>query len=476
MDGEVKVNRVEDAPSALPATIDERSHHMPPALALWFDERLFNRVTQIAGSLSKAEGIVPKHLIGKPQTCFFVVEQALTWKLSPSYVARNCYETPNGQLGYHGQLCQAVLEVSGKLIGGVMFEHIGDWSKVQGKYQLKTNERGRQYPVGAYTEKDEDGLGVIVRAQVKGEAHPRELTMMLRQCFPRNSTLWATDPKTQICYTAVRRFAAVAAPGLFAGIPFDFEGGMGAGMIDVTPPRPERPAEDEASMGGEAVAPTHGRTASADAASPTQPKKAAAVEFHLTDLDGEVVAHAKAAAAATAFENEMALAAQRGGDALDGLWESNGLLLAELREHGRESTANSLAKTYAEHKQAIEQAAAEARKKTEPKAKPAEGEKAAQVSNTPPAEPKAATDGVVAWTFQHPDYKKIPSRPKPFGDGNVVAFFPWLCDQLRDMPTDQIGDFLSEKNYGREFDYFAEKLPEDYGEIKKLLAAKGVKL
>jgi hypothetical protein len=78
-----------------------------------------------------------------------------------------------------------------------------------------------------------------VRGKVKGEMQPREFTMWLRECFPRNSTLWALRPEQQICYTAVRAFANIAAAGLLMGMPFDTDSGEGA-MIDVTPPRPTR--------------------------------------------------------------------------------------------------------------------------------------------------------------------------------------------------------------------------------------------
>jgi len=94
--------------------------------------------------------------------------------------------------------------------------------------------------------KDAEGLGVIVRAQVIGEKEPREWRFDLIQAFPLNSTLWATDPKTQICYTAVRRFGSVAAPGLFMGVPFDRSDDMEPVHLgpdaakDVTPPRPQR--------------------------------------------------------------------------------------------------------------------------------------------------------------------------------------------------------------------------------------------
>jgi hypothetical protein len=95
-------------------------------------------------------------------------------------------------------------------------------------------------PVQDWKDEDEIGLGVIVRAQVRGEDKQREFTMMLRECFPRNSTLWPIRPSQQICYTAVRAFANIAAPGIFMGVPFSTDLEEIEAMQDITPARPKR--------------------------------------------------------------------------------------------------------------------------------------------------------------------------------------------------------------------------------------------
>jgi hypothetical protein len=63
-----------------------------------------------------------------------VVSRALTWRLDPYAVAQATYQTPNGQVGYYGSLCQAIIENSGRLdpsYGGVKYEHVGDWNKLR---------------------------------------------------------------------------------------------------------------------------------------------------------------------------------------------------------------------------------------------------------------------------------------------------------------------------------------------------------
>ena len=210
---------------------------MSPTLAIMLDQRMFDRCRQIATYLSKAEGFVPKHLVGKAESCFAVVSRSITWKLDPYAVAMCTWQTPDGKVGFEGKLCQAILENSGKITGGVRFEHYGDWDKVKGKWKIGTSRGGKDYPVPTWTREDAKGLGVRVIAQVVGEVEPRTWPFDLDQAYPLNSTLWATDPKSQICYAAVRRFASLAAPGLFMGVPFD-PGDFAPGDTarDVTPP------------------------------------------------------------------------------------------------------------------------------------------------------------------------------------------------------------------------------------------------
>lgn len=212
---------------------------MSPAIAIMMDDKLFDRVRIIAGYMSKAEGFTPKHLIGKSEACFAVVTRSLTWKLDPFAVAQSTYSPAPGKVGFEGKLCQAIIENSGKVKGGVTFETYGDWSKVHGKFEVVTNTEGKKYPKITYTDKDETGLGVIARAQVIGEDKPREYKIDLRQAFPRNSTLWATDPLTQLKYRAVRGLGNLAMPGIFMGVPFEEEAYETSHMVDITPKQEE---------------------------------------------------------------------------------------------------------------------------------------------------------------------------------------------------------------------------------------------
>ncbi len=231
---------------------------MPTALALYLDDALYERVSSVASRMSKAQGVTPKHLIGAPEACFAVVSRAVTWRLDPFAVAMATYQTPGGQIGFEGKLVHAIIENSGCLDpsgGGVKYEHYGDWSKVQGRFAIKESSRtdgdgkAKKYAAATWTDDDAragkpadqkkyplaQSCGVRVSAHVRGEREPRILDFDLIQAQPRNSTLWATDPMTQICYTAVRRFGSVVAPSLLMGVPFDPVDNFPQPERDVTP-------------------------------------------------------------------------------------------------------------------------------------------------------------------------------------------------------------------------------------------------
>ena len=240
-------------PTALERLQEVVGRGMSPALAIMLDPGLFEQTQAIADIMSKAQGFTPSHLIGKREACFAVTTRALVWQLDPFAVAQATYQPAEGaKVAYEAKLVQAIIEQSGRLQGGVEREYYGDWNRVRGKFVSKTSERGKKYQAANWQESDEDGLGVIVRAQIKGEAEKREIRLDLRQAHPRNSTLWATDPATQLYYRAVRMFGNVACPSLLMGVPFRGEEPADEPeMRDVTPQAQQernRAAERRATM------------------------------------------------------------------------------------------------------------------------------------------------------------------------------------------------------------------------------------
>jgi hypothetical protein len=323
---------------------------LPLSLQIFFNDQLYERCKAVASYIARAEGVTPKHLIGKNEACFAVVSRALTWRLDPYAVACATYQTPGGQVGFYGSLCQAIIENSGRLQGGVRFQHYGDWSKIANKFRIATNSSGGKYPVSDWKPEDEVGLGVEVSAQIKGEADRRVMRFDLIQAYPRNSTLWATDPHTQIQYTAVRRFATSTVPTLFLGVPF--EGGdqdWASNLQDVTPPRPV--AEDFTEAGQPR---RRHRRREAAAEEPKgngqdhEPTMGAQVgpTYFFADPVGELHEFTDGQEAVAAFAAALEGAAKN-VRSLEAYWENGARLISDLREHGHAGAADQLNDQYA---------------------------------------------------------------------------------------------------------------------------------
>jgi len=97
------------------------------------------------------------------------------------------------------------------------YEWYGPWEKVVGKFQIRKGDKG-EYRVPGWTLADETGIGIIIRATLKGEDQPRELDLLLAQARTRNSTLWADDPRQQLAYLAVKRWARLFCPDVILGV------------------------------------------------------------------------------------------------------------------------------------------------------------------------------------------------------------------------------------------------------------------
>lgn len=479
MPDETRSPQAEQLPATsqdLPQIVDV---NMPPALRLWLDDRMFNRARLVASYIAKAEGVTPKHLVNKPEACFAVVEIALNWRMSPSAVARCTYQTPNGGLGFYGKLCQAVLENSGHLEGNVKFEHFGPWEKIRGRFHYAQSDSGKgRTPVQDWKDADEEGIGVWVRAKVRNEEKPRELQFFLRQATVRNSTLWVADPEQQICYTAVRRFADRVMPGIFMGLPFDYEGD--SYMVDVTPPpRPEPPSAQD-----------NGEAASGEQQQKAEKEKTTRKRehFQVVDFTGEPIEYTAVIKAVEAFQEALRAAQKDGaGERLEQVWESNALFLTQLRESGREKNADGLSELYvemmkecdAQAKKPVADATQQQQQDQKPAAAPSAGVASAGASPQGPAgssslSPPATSSpsAAVAWTWKHPSYKELPQSPR-FG-GSRGQFVGWLADMIKSMPVDQIPDLFSKDNYGSELALIREKALGDYEDLQAIAKQRGV--
>ncbi|KEY47683.1 RecT family recombinase [Citrobacter amalonaticus] len=181
-----------------------------------FDSQYLNAISAFAQMMSQGSATVPRHLQGNAADCMAVAMQAAQWQMNPFAVAQKTHLI-NGVLGYEAQLVNAVISRSGVLASRFEYEWYGPWEKVIGKFNIKKGEKG-EYRVPGWTMADEEGIGIIIKARLKGEDQPRELDLLLAQARVRNSTLWADDPRQQLAYLAVKRWARLFCPDVILGV------------------------------------------------------------------------------------------------------------------------------------------------------------------------------------------------------------------------------------------------------------------
>lgn len=180
---------------------------------------LFNRLLKISEVMANSGNFVPEHYRGKPDSCMAVVMQAARWGMDPFAVAQKTFIVGNsGVLGYEAQLVNAVINTMAPTKDRIHFEWFGAWENIVGRFVEKTSSQNKKYIAPGWNLNDEAGVGVRAWATLKGESEPRELVLMLSQAQVRNSTLWATDPRQQLAYLAVKRWARLYCPDVILGV------------------------------------------------------------------------------------------------------------------------------------------------------------------------------------------------------------------------------------------------------------------
>ncbi|MGQ3662036.1 RecT family recombinase [Citrobacter braakii] len=160
---------------------------------------------------------IPVHLQNNPSDCMAIAMQSAQWNMNPYAVAQKTF-TVGGVLGYEAQLVNAVISTRGPLVGRPEYDWFGPWDKVIGKFDIRKNDKGKEYRVPGWRLADEEGIGVKIWATLRGEEKPRELVLLLAQARTRNSTLWADDPRQQLAYLAVKRWARLYCPEVILGV------------------------------------------------------------------------------------------------------------------------------------------------------------------------------------------------------------------------------------------------------------------
>ena len=220
-------------------------HHATSTSALVLDGDSLDRMMKLAAIMASGRSTIPQHLQKNEADCLAVIMQAMQWKMNPFAVSQKTHMV-NGVLGYEAQLVNAVITSIAPVEGRINYRWDGPWEKIIGRFKEVTsstkkddNGQPKKYRVPAWDLKDEEGLKVTVWATIKGEAEPRALEIYMAQARTRNSTLWADDPKQQLAYLAVKRWARLHCPDVILGVYTPDELEESAPIRDITP-RPQR--------------------------------------------------------------------------------------------------------------------------------------------------------------------------------------------------------------------------------------------
>lgn len=197
-----------------------------------FSPEGINQLVRFAELMAQSRVTVPAHLAGKPADCMAVAMQAAQWGMNPFAVAQKTHVI-NGALGYEAQLVNAAITAMAPTRDRIHYEWFGPWENVIGKFVEKTSDKGKKYLAPGWSLNDEKGCGVKVWATLKGESDPRVLELLLTQAQVRNSTLWGSDPKQQLAYLGVKRWARLYCPDVILGVYTPDE-------LTEASPRPER--------------------------------------------------------------------------------------------------------------------------------------------------------------------------------------------------------------------------------------------
>ena len=169
--------------------------------AILLHPEMIEKIERMAVIMASSKFTVPKHLAGNDADCFAVCLQALQWGMNPFAVAQKTHQV-NGTLGYEAQLVAAVIVNSGAIESDVDYKWDGPWEKIGPKNAIDL----------------EKSVSVTFSATLKPSGSRKSLTLALSQASVRNSPLWSSDPKQQLAYLAIKRFARLYCPGAILGV------------------------------------------------------------------------------------------------------------------------------------------------------------------------------------------------------------------------------------------------------------------
>lgn len=175
-----------------------------------------DRLERFANLMASGRCTIPKELQNSPGDCLAVTLQAQAWQMNPFSVAQKSFVI-KGKLGYEAQLVNAVITRHAPIQGRLEFRFSAGWDSILGRFRILKGQNG-DYTVPNWDQENEIGLWCEVSATMKGETEPRTTRVEMVQAYPRQSTQWATDPKQQLAYVTVKRWARLHCPDIILGI------------------------------------------------------------------------------------------------------------------------------------------------------------------------------------------------------------------------------------------------------------------
>jgi len=169
---------------------------------------------QTAQLMCRAKSMLPAHLHGNPGECLAIIMLSQDWGMNPWSVGQNTYiPTGSSRVGFTGQLVNAVINKSRKLVTPLRYEYEGEGQNLQ------CTAYGRLY---YYDFEDH---------QLKKEEKERSVTVKVPQNIKKtgknnstyyvdrgNSPLWDSDPEQQLAYKAQRFFCRKHMPEILMGV------------------------------------------------------------------------------------------------------------------------------------------------------------------------------------------------------------------------------------------------------------------
>jgi len=168
---------------------------------------------QVAQMMCRAKAMLPEHLHGNPGECLAMILLAQDWGLNAYTVGQNTY-IPTGakKIAFTGQLVNAVINKSRKLVNPLRYEYSGEGSK------MKCKAFGTLYyydfTVSKLLKEDTEREVEVSMPQNIAKKGKNNSTYYIDK---GHSPLWDSDPKQQLAYKAQRFFCRLHMPEILMG-------------------------------------------------------------------------------------------------------------------------------------------------------------------------------------------------------------------------------------------------------------------